>query len=213
MPENFEQQQPLPQTVSSVEKISLALRDPTLIDRVANPIEDLENLEHLLRSEMPMINIEGKKVWVIKPDISKPAGKIRERNNGKFTGREIPIFDKIPPMMNEMGISDTITYLSTIMTKSTTLSYFKEDEIKQEVFWCWSDWRVTLLQKRKGWGIDPDKVMLISGLIWNCINILIRRAREGRTLDSISESSKEQQILYEKPKSIIQKMPFLGGRV
>lgn len=209
---NGEMGQPQPQRTMYTEKVPLTVRDPTLVDRVANPVEDLENLEHFLRSEVPMINDQGKKVWVAKLDRNKILGERKERIKGKFTGRTIQIFAMIPPLMNEIGISDTITYLSTIMTKSMTLSFFDEKEVKQETFWCWSDWRVTLLQKRKEWGIDPNKIKLVSGIIWNCINVLMRRAREGMTLDSISESSREQQVLYDKPKGMWQRVPFLGSR-
>lgn len=207
---NGEQSQPMPQNVMFTEKLPLTTRDPMLVDKIANPMQDLENAEHFLRSEMPVLNPEGKRVWARK--IGKVISWKDERVKGKFTGRRIPSeVEYIPPLMNEIGISDTITYLSTIMTKSMTLSYFEEDEIKPEIFWCWSDWRVTLLQKRKDWDVDQRKIKLLSGLMWNITNILMRRARSGMTLDSISETSKEQQILYEKPKSFWQKIPVVGG--
>lgn len=110
------------------------------------------------------------------------------------------------PYMNGDGVGAMLTLLGFYLHKSTTLSYYNEEQIKNKMLSFCAMIKIWLIRNRKHWQMDNIDIPAIKNMMENTVESNLNRALFGGERKALS---KETQIRQEMSSSSQEQKGFM----
>lgn len=143
--------------------------------------------------------------------------EIRQRLKGNYFDIEKEAWIKVcDPWMNDEGIGRIASIMNNYINKNIQLSYFEPDVIENMTLGFAGELSALLQYYYDQFGIKKEYVGIIACMLVDVVYAALMRARFGKESQFI-ENTEQRRIIQtegeQEKKSLMSKIPLLGGRI
>lgn len=113
-------------------------------------------------------------------------------------------------IMNNTGIEECMTYLTSIINPNTLMSYLDKHEIYEMTRWAALKFNALVYEKGEIFDIHPYSVPILINSISDFIFTTLKRAQDGGERKSLTQTLEEKIIRTQKEKEGGWKVPSLN---